>query len=66
MTTKNSVLEIAGQTIQPGERRSLHIDLGKLYNHTNLDLDLEVIHGRRAGPTLMVCAAIHGDELNGV
>tara|TARA_R110002167_G_scaffold15727_9_gene62450 strand:+ start:4774 stop:5820 length:1047 start_codon:yes stop_codon:yes gene_type:complete len=66
MTNKNPALEIAGETLRPGERKSLHIDLGKLYNHTNLDLDIEVIHGRRAGPILMVCAAIHGDELNGV
>ncbi len=66
MLKKNTVLEIAGERILPGERRSLHIDLGKLYNHTRLDLDIEVIHGRRPGPTLMVSAAIHGDELNGV
>lgn len=66
MQSKNTPLEIAGEQILPGQRRALHIDLGKLYNHTRLDLDIEVIHGRRSGPTLMVCAAIHGDELNGV
>ncbi|MEJ2095130.1 MAG: succinylglutamate desuccinylase/aspartoacylase family protein, partial [Gammaproteobacteria bacterium] len=25
-----------------------------------------MIHGKEAGPTLFVCAAIHGDEINGV
>ena len=29
-------------------------------------MPIEVIHGRVAGPILLVCAAIHGDELNGV
>jgi predicted deacylase len=29
-------------------------------------MPVEVIHGRREGPVLLVCAAIHGDELNGV
>ncbi|WP_421868299.1 succinylglutamate desuccinylase/aspartoacylase family protein [Motiliproteus sp.] len=64
--TKNSEIEIAGVKLKPGERRQLHLDLARLYDHTRLDLDIEVIHGRQAGPTLLVCAAIHGDELNGV
>ena len=29
-------------------------------------MPVEVIHGRLAGPVLLICAAIHGDELNGV
>lgn len=29
-------------------------------------MHIEVINGDRPGPTLLVCAAIHGDELNGV
>ncbi len=66
MSTKNVPIEIAGHQVLPGERRTLHIDLARLYTHTHLDLDVEVIHGRRPGPVLMVCAAIHGDELNGV
>ncbi|MCW8886767.1 MAG: succinylglutamate desuccinylase/aspartoacylase family protein [Motiliproteus sp.] len=66
MAAKNQPITIAGCEIQPGTRRSLHIDLARLYTNTHLDLDIEVIHGRRPGPTLMICAAIHGDELNGV
>jgi predicted deacylase len=27
---------------------------------------VEVVHGRRDGPVMMVCGAIHGDEINGV
>ncbi len=66
MSTPNHPVEIAGHRLLPGERKTLHLNLARLYTHTNLDLDVEVVHGRRAGPTLMVCAAIHGDELNGV
>lgn len=40
--------------------------MAKLYTHTPLDMPVEVINGERAGPVLLVCAAIHGDELNGV
>ncbi|WP_296060433.1 succinylglutamate desuccinylase/aspartoacylase family protein [uncultured Amphritea sp.] len=66
MALHNQPIEIAGCIVKPGERKTIHVDLARLYTNTHLDLDIEVIHGRRAGPTLMVCAAIHGDELNGV
>ncbi len=29
-------------------------------------MPVHVIHGRQAGPVLLVCAALHGDEINGV
>ncbi len=38
----------------------------KLYTHTPLNTPVEVIHGKKSGPTLLVCSAVHGDELNGV
>ncbi|HEY5717215.1 MAG TPA: succinylglutamate desuccinylase/aspartoacylase family protein [Motiliproteus sp.] len=63
---KRAAFEIAEQRIAPGERRTVAINLARLYNHTPLDLEIEVIHGRKPGPTLLVCATIHGDELNGV
>jgi uncharacterized protein len=58
--------ELAGHIIQPGERVQFDLQIAKLYTHTPLNLPVEVIHGRKSGPTLLVCAAIHGDELNGV
>ena len=53
-------------TIKPGERRSLELPLPSLYSHTPVSLPVYVINGRRPGPVLFVCAAIHGDEINGV
>ena len=40
--------------------------MANLYTHSPLNTPIEVIHGRQAGPVLLVCAAIHGDEINGV
>ena len=57
---------IAGHTIKPGERMQFDLPAANLYTHAPLNMPVEVIHGRRAGPVLLVCAAIHGDELNGV
>ena len=31
-----------------------------------MSLSVQVVRGVRPGPTLFVCAAIHGDEINGV
>ncbi len=63
---KSKPFEIAGRTIQPGERIQFDLPSVSLYTHTPLNMPIEVIHGRVAGPVLLVCAAIHGDELNGV
>lgn len=58
--------EIAGETIDVGKRRTVEVPVAKLYTHTPLHIPVEVVHGRREGPTLLVCGAIHGDEINGV
>ncbi|MCP5162043.1 MAG: succinylglutamate desuccinylase/aspartoacylase family protein [Hahellaceae bacterium] len=59
-------IEIGGVTVKAGERRSIELQVGQLYTHTALHIPVEVICGKRAGPVLLVCAAIHGDEINGV
>lgn len=50
----------------PGTRKTIEIPVAKLYTHTPLNIPVEIIHGRREGPVLMVCGAIHGDEICGV
>lgn len=56
-----------GQTvIAPGQRAVVDIPFGKLYTHTELNIGAHVIHGKKAGPVLLISAALHGDEINGV
>jgi predicted deacylase len=59
-------IEIAGKTIQPGSRQSIDIPLPSFYTHSSVNMPVHVVHGRRAGPVLLVSAAVHGDEINGV
>lgn len=61
-----SIVEIGGTAIAPGERRSLQLPVAELYNSAPVHMPVEVVRGRRDGPTLFVCAAVHGDEINGV
>ncbi|HEX4896119.1 MAG TPA: succinylglutamate desuccinylase/aspartoacylase family protein [Solimonas sp.] len=58
--------EIAGQRIRRGETRSVQIPVANLYTNTPVNLPVRVVHGREAGPTLFISAALHGDEIIGV
>ena len=58
--------EIAGETVPAGARALIDIPIARLSNHTPVSLPVHVIHGRRAGPSLFISAAIHGDEILGV
>jgi predicted deacylase len=57
---------IGSETIIAGSRKIVHLPLSRLADHTDMMLRLQVIHGKRPGPTLFVSAAIHGDEIIGV
>ena len=67
MAKKNSdPLVIGGQEVLPGERANIEIPVAPTYTHDTLSISVQVIRGKQPGPRLFVCAAIHGDEINGV
>lgn len=39
--------------------------MATLFDFTPLRVPIQVVHGRGEGPVLFVCAAVHGDEING-
>jgi len=59
-------LVIGGEVISRGENRIIDLQLPPLTTHTALSMPIHVIRGRKPGPRLLVCAAIHGDEINGI
>lgn len=63
---KRANFELLGSSIAAGTRERLELDIGKLYTNTPVSIGVEVIHGKYEGPVLLVTAAIHGDELNGI
>ena len=58
--------QFGGESVEPGTRRSIELPIGTLTDHTPVQLPVHVVHGRRAGRTVLVCAAVHGDEIVGV
>ncbi|MGO5000645.1 succinylglutamate desuccinylase/aspartoacylase family protein [Oceanisphaera sp. W20_SRM_FM3] len=57
---------LAGIEVAPGQRKVLQLALAQLYTQSPLTVPLEIVHGKQPGPVLLICAAIHGDELNGI
>ncbi|KLV08931.1 deacylase [Photobacterium aquae] len=62
----NVDFELGGVTVSPGERKSCELEIARLYTHSPLSVTVEILHGKHPGPVLLVNAAIHGDELNGI
>lgn len=62
---KNSNITICNETIHPGEHVSLALPLPELFSCAPMYMPIKVIHGKQAGPCLLVIAALHGNELNG-
>ena len=61
-----AAFELAGKRIEPGSHQHILIPAVRLYNDAPLDLRVDVFHGTKPGPVMLLCAAIHGDELNGI
>jgi predicted deacylase len=60
------VFQLGGVEVPAGTRAAVDLPITDLSTHTPITMPVVVTHGRRTGPRLFVCAAIHGDEINGV
>ena len=62
----SAALVIGGKAIPLGRETTVELPLPALYTHTPMHMPVRVVRGRRPGPVLLVSAALHGDEINGV
>ena len=51
--------------VPPGESRAMAVDIGGSYTGGRVEIPIVVRRGPEDGPTVMVTAAVHGDEING-
>ena len=63
--TRASV-KIGGQTVAAGTSKTVLLPVPDTSLRQGSVMPVHVHHGRREGPAFFVCAAIHGDELNGI
>jgi predicted deacylase len=61
-----TAITIAGEQIARGESKFIQLPIAKLYTDSDMAMPVFIQRGKKAGPTLFISAAIHGDELNGV
>ncbi len=62
---KNTTLQLYNQAVHPGESLSLALPLPELFSCAPLYMPIKMVHGKQAGPCLLVTAAMYGNELNG-
>ena len=63
---ENKTLAINRETIAPGENKLVQLNIARLPTGTLIDIPVHVFNGKKAGPTVLVQAGLHGDEINGV
>jgi len=61
-----SNLKIDGKEFGLGEQGMVKIDIADLASGTKIDLPVHIFRSKNAGPTLLISAGLHGDEINGV
>ncbi len=52
--------------VPPGKKRQFRYPVSETYLGDPVEIPVTVVNGDRAGPTVFLSAAVHGDELNGV
>ncbi|NNC90121.1 MAG: succinylglutamate desuccinylase/aspartoacylase family protein [Akkermansiaceae bacterium] len=57
--------ELGGMEVAPGERAAVDLPVGSMTGHAPVALPVVVARGKKPGPTLLVSACLHGDEING-
>lgn len=63
---ENKDIVIGGQKVSPGEDRLLKINIDRLPTGTLIDIPVYVFNAKKPGPTILVQAGLHGDEINGI
>ena len=59
-------IEINGQKIERGERKTVILNSYELHTKTKLEIPVQVIHSEKKGPALLLSAGMHGEEINGI
>lgn len=59
-------LKILGSSIALGESKKLNFNIAHLFTDTAVEVPVFVERSQKPGPTVLITAGIHGDEVNGM
>lgn len=66
MSKKYASIKILGKEILPGKKEILNLDIARLHTYSTVEVPVIIERAKEDGPTLLLTAGIHGNELNGV
>lgn len=58
-------ITIMGETVLPGESKTINMSVAKLHTMTKLKIPIIVERAKAEGPVVLFTAGLHGDEING-
>lgn len=63
---KNKTIEIGSEKIAPGKDKLVYISIDRLPTGTLIDIPVYIFNSKNPGPTILIQAGLHGDEINGI
>ena len=63
---EHKIITILKEIILPGESKTINMEIAKLHTMTKLKIPIIVERSNFEGPTVLLTAGLHGDEINGV
>ncbi|WP_369998565.1 succinylglutamate desuccinylase/aspartoacylase family protein [Winogradskyella sp.] len=64
--SEKEVLHILGEKVALGKRAKVSFNVAKLHTQNTIDVPVIIERSKKPGPTVLIMAGIHGDEVNGV
>ena len=61
-----SSIKIHQETIAPGENKVVSLNTYELPTKTKIEIPIYVFRSQQPGPTVLLSAGMHGDEINGI
>lgn len=60
------ILHILGKKVALGQSAKVSFNVAKLHTQNTIDVPILIERSKKPGPTVLITAGIHGDEVNGV
>ena len=64
--SEKDVLEILDEKVALGQSARVNFNVAKLHTQNSIDVPVIIERSKKPGPTVLITAGIHGDEVNGV
>lgn len=64
--SEKEVLDILDEKVALGESKTVSFNVAKLHTQNTINVPVIIERSKKPGPTILITAGIHGDEINGV